>query len=209
MKTKATYFLTGVLTVILIAALTVSAMAADGWTIRVSPIHIMVNGEVFQPKDSKGNDVECFVVNGVTYAPLRALAEAYGLEVGYDSVTRTATVNLPQAGAPSELVPLTLSDFASQWTVTEKPVTNYGNEKIFTATYSGTLSMNEFKSWWKSQSIESIQAEAEKMAAEHQAMMPGYKATMYFDYNSYNLGTAYAFGDLEQSNFRAASIWIK
>lgn len=54
--------------------------------IAVDPsIKILVNGEEFKPKDVNGNDVMVFTYNGTTYAPLRALAEAYGLEVGYDS----------------------------------------------------------------------------------------------------------------------------
>ena len=43
---------------------------------------MLVNGEVFRPVDAKGNEVQVFRVNGATYVPLRALAEAYGLEVG-------------------------------------------------------------------------------------------------------------------------------
>ena len=42
-------------------------------------------GEVLQPTDASGNPMEVFTYNGTTYAPLRALAEAYGLEVGYDT----------------------------------------------------------------------------------------------------------------------------
>ena len=52
----------------------------------------MVNGEVFQPKDAQGRDALVFTYNGTTYAPVRALAEAYGLTVGYDSAKNMATV---------------------------------------------------------------------------------------------------------------------
>ena len=52
-----------------------------------------MNGEEFRPKDANGNDVMTFTYNGTTYAPLRALAEAYGLEVGYDSERKMATVD--------------------------------------------------------------------------------------------------------------------
>ena len=37
---------------------------------------------MFRPVGAKGNEVQVFRVNGATYVPLRALAEAYGLEVG-------------------------------------------------------------------------------------------------------------------------------
>lgn len=66
-------------------------------TISVSPINIEVNGAVFQPKDANGNDVSVFVYSGTTYAPLRALAEAYGLTVGYDTEKRLATVEFEVA----------------------------------------------------------------------------------------------------------------
>ena len=59
---------------------------------------IKVDGEVFQPKDANGNDVLIMEYEGTTYAPLRALAEAYGLEVGYDDATRMATVDKSDDG---------------------------------------------------------------------------------------------------------------
>lgn len=210
MKGKITSFLAGVLCVVLLAGASVTALAADGsLTLNVNPIKVLVNGEVFEPKDASGNDVMVFTYNGTTYAPLRALAEAYGLEVGYDAERNIATVSNPALKAPTTETETVSSDFASQWTIKEKPVTNYGDEKIFTATYSGTLSVSEFKEWWKSFDDAEIARAAEQLAAEAQSLVQGYKVTMYFSYGSYNLGTAYAFGTYEQSNFNIADIWIK
>lgn len=208
MKNKLLSFLSGALVMLMLIGLPVSALAANG-TIRIegNPINVLVNGEVFQPKDAKGNDALVFVYNGTTYAPLRALAEAYGLEVGYDSTRNLATVSQPAtqtakpAGQPS--------DFMSAWTVKEKPVTNYGSEKIFTAAYNGSLGMSEFKSWWKSLSADEIASGAEQLAAEAQSLNPGCTVTMYFSYGQYSLGTAYAFEGYQQSNFKVASLWIK
>lgn len=93
MKKSIPPFLAGVATTLLIGALSVSALAITGhMTLEVDPINIQVNGEVFQPKDAAGNDVPVFVYQGTTYAPLRALAEAYGLEVGYDKEKNLAYV---------------------------------------------------------------------------------------------------------------------
>ena len=204
MKRKTTYFFAGVLVVALLLALSVTALASDGsFTITIHPIRVMVNGEVFQPKDANGKDVMVFTVNGTTYAPLRALAEAYGLEVGYDSVQNIATVNAPVTAT------LVHDDFASQWTIAEKPVSNYGNEKIFTAKYSGSLSMSEFKNWWKSLSAEEIAEGAEQLAAEAQRLVPGNFVTMYFSYVTYSLGSAYSRDGIESSNFTPAGVWIK
>ena len=207
MKTKATYFLAGILSVVLVLGVSMTALAAnDLLTITIHPIQIMVNGETFHPKDAQGKEVMTFSVNGTSYAPVRALAEAYGLEVGYDAKTNTATVNGP---AKQPIAAANISGFASQWEIKEKPVTHYGSEKVFTATYSGTLGMSDFKTWWKSFDAGEIKQEAEALAAETQALTPGNSVTMYFSYGSYNLGTAWAFGDLEQSDFRPASVWIK
>lgn len=200
MKNKVLSFLSGVLATLLLFGASIPALAAsNSFKIEGSPINVLVNGEIFQPKDVNGNDVLVFVYNGTTYAPLRALAEAYGLEVGYDGSKNLATVTDPDAK----------SGFASAWTISEKPVTNYGTEKIFTAKYNGGLGMSDFKAWWKSMSAEEIAAGAEQLAAEAQSMNPGYTVTMYFSYDSWNLGTAFAFGDYERSNFTAAGVWIR
>ena len=209
MKRRIGSFLAGATTTLLIGTLSVSALAASGSiTLKVNPIRVLVNGEEFHPKDAKGNDALVFTYNGTTYAPLRALAEAYGLTVGYDSTAKAATVSTP--GTTTINVSASADgSFASQWKVEEKPVTDYGNEKIYTVTYSGSLGMRDFKAWWNSMSEAEIAASAEQMAAELQSLVPGYCVTAYFSYGNYSLGTAYAFGDHEQSNFNLAKVWVK
>lgn len=213
MKGRIFSFLSGAIVTLLLVGLPVTALAASGaLTIEVSPIKVMVNGEVFQPKDAAGNNVMVFVHQGTTYAPLRALAEAYGLEVGYDAENNIATVTSPTA-APEPSVPTTQSDnyaaFEKVWTVKEKPVTNYGSEKIFTVKYSGSLGMSEFKTWWKSFDKETIKEYAERITAEAQALVPGYTVTGYFTYGQFNLGSTYADGTITGSNFDPAGVWIK
>ena len=83
MKGKIPSFLSGVIVTFLLVALPVTALAFSGAIkIEISPIQVLVDGEVFQPEDGNGNDVMVFTYNGTTYAPLRALTEAYGLGVG-------------------------------------------------------------------------------------------------------------------------------
>lgn len=201
---RITYFLSGALAALLISSATVSAFAAGGLiTLNVHPAQVMVNGEVFQPKDAQGRDALVFTYNSTTYAPVRALAEAYGLTVGYDSVKNMATVDGAARTTNST------GSFSSQWTVTEKPVTRYGNEHIFTAVYSGPLSMDKFKSWWKSMNAADLKAQAEQMALKAQSDLLGSEITMYFSFGSYNLGTAFAQSGCTFSNFDPASVWIK
>lgn len=96
MKKQIPSFVSGMLTMALIGSLSVGALAATGhMTIEVDPINVQVNGQVFAPKDANGNAVPVFTYNGTTYAPLRALAESFGLEVGYDSTANMATVSQP------------------------------------------------------------------------------------------------------------------
>ena len=111
MKQKLSGFLTGVLTTVIIGSLTITALATSGkLTIDVYPINVQVNGATFQPKDVSGNDVPVF------NAPLRALAEAYGLEVGYDAEKNMATVG-KQGGENGTTAPST--DY-SDWTAEEE-----------------------------------------------------------------------------------------
>ncbi len=210
MKKRFLSFAAGALTALLISATTVTALAASGAIrIEVSPISVLVDGEVFQPKDAKGNDVMVFTYNGTTYAPLRALAEAYGLEVGYDGERNIATVSSRPTQPQPSIADTGYAGFEKQWTVKEKPVTNYGDEKIFTATYSGDLSRSEFKAWWKSYDLSTIKEYAERMIAEVQSEVPGYIVTAYFSYGQYNLGSVHAESDFTGSNFDAAGVWIK
>ncbi len=111
MRKNIVLFAFGAITMLLMIGLSVTAMAANGAIkIEVSPINVMVNGEVFQPKTANGNNLMVFEYNGTTYAPLRALAEAYGLEVGYDVEKNIATVNPKSAAgaAPSDTASGTL-----------------------------------------------------------------------------------------------------
>lgn len=210
MKKRFLSFAAGALTALLISSTAVTALAASGAIrIEVSPISVLVDGEVFQPKDAKGNDVMVFTYNGTTYAPLRALAEAYGLEVGYDGERNIATVSKQPAQTQAPIADTGYAGFEKQWTVKEKPVTNYGDEKIFTVTYSGDLSRSEFKAWWKSYDLSTIKEYAERMIAEVQSEVPGYIVTAYFSYGQYNLGSVHAESDFTGSNFDAAGVWIK
>lgn len=125
MKKHMPSFVAGSLTMALIGSLGIGALAASGaMTITVDPINVQVNGQVFAPKDVNGQDVPVFSYNGTTYAPLRALAEAYGLEVGYDAGSNMATVtgDIAAPGDATTPAPDTTASVAdySDWTAEEE-----------------------------------------------------------------------------------------
>ena len=112
MKKNVLSFVSGAIATLLLVGLPVTALAVSGAiTIEVSPISVLVDGEVFQPKDAKGNDVMVFTYNGTTYAPLRALAEAYGLEVGYDGERNIATVSKQPTQTQAPIADTGYADF--------------------------------------------------------------------------------------------------
>ena len=138
-----------------------------------------------------------FQSGGTTYVPLRALSEAYGLDVGYDANQNMATVSgTVKIGG----------DFASAWVVKEKPVTGYGNERVYTASYNGALGTQDFKNWWKSFEPQYRESCAEQIAGDAYA---GGMLTMYFDYHGTMLGTVMVQGDYNRAIFRIADSWIK
>lgn len=55
-------------------------------------IKVMLDGRYLILKDVNGNTVEPFAVNGTTYLPLRAVANALGLNVEWDAATSTAVL---------------------------------------------------------------------------------------------------------------------
>ena len=64
-------------------------------------IKIALDGRRIDLKDAAGNTVEPFVSEGTTYLPLRAVASALGLTVGWDGATSTVTLDgKPASSAP-------------------------------------------------------------------------------------------------------------
>lgn len=81
----------GLVLTIVVAGLSVSALAAtSSRTIQVEDgIRMSLNGATFIPRDVNGNEVSVFLYDGTTYVPVRAVSEAMGLDVSYDSASKT------------------------------------------------------------------------------------------------------------------------
>ncbi len=55
-------------------------------------IKITIDGQEITPKDSNGNVVEPFIIDGTTYLPVRAIANAFGKNVNWDATTNTVVL---------------------------------------------------------------------------------------------------------------------
>lgn len=92
-------FFIGFVCALLVVCLFGSAMASTGSkTVELiyKNIKIVLNGETVEPKDANGNVVEPFIINGTTYLPIRAVAEALGLDVQWDGSTSTVVLEDPK-----------------------------------------------------------------------------------------------------------------
>lgn len=77
-----------------------AAQSTETVDITYRNIKIVINGTEIIPCDGNGNPVEPFIMNstGRTYLPVRAVANALGLTVGWDNTT--STVSLTSDGSP-------------------------------------------------------------------------------------------------------------
>lgn len=76
-----------VLILILLLSLGINVYAASGServTIFFNNIKVILNGHELELRDSNGNTVEPFIIEGTTYLPVRAISEALDLPVEWD-----------------------------------------------------------------------------------------------------------------------------
>lgn len=93
-------FGSGLVLTVLIAALCVTATATSKLQHQVEDgIGITLNGAKFTPRDVSGKEVPVFLYNGTTYAPVRAVCEAAGMEVSYNSATDTVVLTTMEQAA--------------------------------------------------------------------------------------------------------------
>ena len=85
-------------------------------------IKIKIDGEEFVPTDVNGNFVEPFIYNGTTYLPVRAIATALDMNVGWDETTYTVSLDTkienadeaePEISAPE--IPDDDVDISGKW----------------------------------------------------------------------------------------------
>ncbi len=120
-------FGSGLVLTVLIAALCVTATATSKRSIQVEDgIGITLNGARFTPRDAAGKQVPVFLYNGTTYVPVRAISEAMGMDVSFNSATRTVQLTTAdrtasQQGASSASGNYISADRAQQIALAETP----------------------------------------------------------------------------------------
>lgn len=86
------------LVVVVALALTTTVFATVGnrtAELVYNNIKVMINGKEITPTDANGNAVEPFIIDGTTYLPVRGVASALGMNVGWDGATNTVTLDNP------------------------------------------------------------------------------------------------------------------
>lgn len=78
-----------VITLFLIGTLSFASQHSEYVERFYNNIKITLNGIIIEPKDANGNIVEPFIIDGTTYLPVRAICNALGLEVNWNSETNT------------------------------------------------------------------------------------------------------------------------
>lgn len=99
LKNQSRGFMLGVLTMLLVFSLTAGAYAASQQqaTLSYNDIQIKLDGAEIVPTDANGNLVEPFIIDGTTYLPVRAIADALDLDIAWDGETSTVLLTSPQS----------------------------------------------------------------------------------------------------------------
>ena len=98
MKTTTRSFIAGILVTLSVLGVVGAAAAASQQTATLdyADIKITLDGQAVTPTDANGAAVEPFAISGTTYLPVRAVANALGLEVTWDSATSTVVLTTPE-----------------------------------------------------------------------------------------------------------------
>ena len=93
MKTKLKICAAALLASVAIGATVYAANLTKKIDVLYDDIKILSNNIEFMPVDEQGSQVEPFIYEGTTYLPVRAVSEALGKNVSWDSETKTVMVN--------------------------------------------------------------------------------------------------------------------
>lgn len=99
MKRQWKGFVSGVLiTLLLVGSIGTAAATVGRKTVEITynDISVTLDGTSVALVDANGNPVEPFMLDNTNYLPVRAVAQALGLNVGWDGATRTVILTTPE-----------------------------------------------------------------------------------------------------------------
>ena len=73
-----------------------AAILLGGTVYAAQKVKIVINGAELMPTDANGKAVEPLLVDGTTYLPVRAIAQALGLEVEWEEKSYTVKIKEPK-----------------------------------------------------------------------------------------------------------------
>lgn len=114
MKKQWKSFMMGVLTTLLLVGAVGTAAATVGTVpanLEYSNITVTLDGAPVKLVDVNGNPVEPFIIDGTTYLPIRAISNAFGLEVDWDGATQTVILKHPSEVDPEPDATIPVSGF--------------------------------------------------------------------------------------------------
>lgn len=97
-------YVAGMLTMLMLVSLAGTALAATGKVqkeIEYRDIKVTLDEKPLDLRDAQGNPVEPFMFEGTNYLPVRAMAEAMGLNVKWDGSTATVVLTTPEEKKPT------------------------------------------------------------------------------------------------------------
>ena len=105
MKNQWKGFICGMLVTLLLigsigtAAATVGSQTAE---LHYNTLTVTLDGEPVKLVDANGSPVEPFIIGGTTYLPIRAISNAFGLDVDWDGATQTVNLTPPTQNPPPD-----------------------------------------------------------------------------------------------------------
>lgn len=115
MKGNFRSFVSGGLVTLVLVGLVGTAAATVGQrteNLDYSNIKVTLDGQQVNLVDANGKAVEPFAISGTTYLPVRAVADALGLNVSWDSETSTVVLSTGETPDPSDSQGVQIGNYA-------------------------------------------------------------------------------------------------
>lgn len=111
-----------------ILGLLTAALAAGCVSYAAGSVRIVVDNKEIIPTDVDGNRVDAMIIDGTTYLPVRAVANAFGKAVYWDGETSTVYLGEHSGNLPYPTAKLIdMKNIGGGWSKSNDLTDNYGN----------------------------------------------------------------------------------